>query len=174
MLAIAAGCSFSPQAAGVDAHAGADAHVTADGANAMPPDAPHTCSAAYDIVGPDGSYRFTAGSGTWQQAEADCASDGNHLVKVDSADEDAFLFANIVGSGGGFYWIGLYDPTSTDTYQWADGTALGGYQNFGSGSASPDKDCVDESFSNGKWAAWYCDPASQQFSLQVGVCECDP
>src|SRR5437764_14300150 len=108
VLAIAAGCSFSPTLVDADAHQ-ADAHgaVPPDGgAPDAPPDAPKVCPPTYTVKSPTASYRFTVNL-TWPAAEADCMGDGNHLVHVDDAAEDAFLLANLTGAN--FFWIGLYD-----------------------------------------------------------------
>lgn len=134
---------------------------------------PFQCGAAYDFQDPVSGvhYRLTEAK-TWPDAEADCESDGGRLAKIETADEDSFLTDNTPTQG--FFWIGLYDKTATDTYVWSDDSSLGSYSNFTDGDApvSSIHDCVDKSGQDGTWDAWYCDPAATGNVLQKGICEC--
>ena len=170
IVALAVGCSFSPTPPSMTTPGDAAHHP--DAAPDAPPDA-KVCPGTYALGSATATYRFTVNL-TWDAAEAECASDGNHLVDVGDGSEDAFLTALLPGSG--FFWIGLHDAQMTDTYVWTDGAALG-YTNF-SGSGIPKsttKDCVDKAFGgSGQWTDWYCDPQPQGQPLEVGLCECDP
>ena len=71
----------------------------------------------------------------WANAEAYCVSQGSHLATIsDSADRDAakaLCQANDDNSGRGC-WIGLMEDAS-NTWSWADGSALG----YGFNGANP-------------------------------------
>lgn len=168
----AAACSFEPQletkpASNPDAAGAPDAAVT------LPPDmAPPAagCPIAYAAAFGTHRYRLTDKDYSWPAARDQCQSDGGHLVKIETREEDNFLTGAVDGGDHPFIWVGLADPTSTDTYQWTDGSALGTFDHFTFGVIPTSSDnCIDKSASDfdGRWFAFDCN------RQQRGVCECD-
>src|SRR5262245_64505318 len=107
VLVAAAGCHYSePMGGDDDVHP--DARIDAK-----------TCPSSYSIAGQTARYRFTTANGDYTAAAADCASDGGHLAKIDDTVEDAFIDTAFIAAAippGSFVWIGLSDPTMTDSY----------------------------------------------------------
>lgn len=91
------------------------------------------------------------------------------MVKVESSAENEFVRATLAPSGGGgsYFWIGL--TWSSSGWRWADGSALGAYENFAggppNGGANP---CVDVSYTSGVWSAYQCTSPPHD-----SLCECD-
>jgi hypothetical protein len=151
------GCGFSSQV-GTDA----PPSLTVDAA----PDTsvPHVCGPDYDDEIFDGhSYRLVAMGLTWAAAQANCAVDGGHLLKIESAAENQRAEELLVGL---FHvWIGLRDVQANDTYRWVDDTPLQGFANWGNANGS--LDCVGLYAENGQWNTRDCS------SNEWVVCECD-
>lgn len=76
-------------------------------------------------------YELIAGSPSWDDARASANSlsylgSAGHLANITSAAENAFITANFsTGENNQLAWIGGYDPTSTQTWIWADGPEAG-------------------------------------------------
>jgi hypothetical protein len=71
-----------------------------------------------------GYYLLT--ESTWQAAEAEAGTLGGHLVTINDAAEQAWVFSTF-GSYGGNHrslWIGLSDAASEGTFVWASGEAV--------------------------------------------------
>ena len=93
------------------------------------PEAPLQCPAAWH--GFQGScYALFTNAKKWEEAKSHCASHGANLVKIESAAENDFIREKYL-SNKVVYWIGLTDMETEDTWQWADGSALSGYENWG-------------------------------------------
>ena len=60
----------------------------------------------------------------WIEAEEYCEMLGGYLVTVSDSEENAFIQSFIQSGEKNDYWIGLYDPEKTYTYQWITGEAL--------------------------------------------------
>src|SRR5262245_33576442 len=132
MAMAAGGCSFSgPEHGAPGATDTPDAAITPD----APADAPPalTCPEAYNSKHGGHSYRLTGPSLTWTEARDDCATDGGHLVKIESQAEDDYLTTHIDGLVYPYVWIGLRDRSLSDTYVWADDSALTGFERWFSG-----------------------------------------
>lgn len=169
-LGLIAGCSFqiTPGVPG-DGIATIDAPMSTtdapDAAIDAPP--PPACPLDYAAKHNGHSYRRTTDATGRSAARTDCGAMG-HLVKIETAAEDAFSQTLATGgAGGAFMWIGLI--VVGGQYQWDDGTPLGTYENFmGPGIPSPNgNSCVDKSLTNGEWESFGCTIA------HYGVCECD-
>jgi hypothetical protein len=182
LLPLVAGCSFEhgaltgnggPREAGVtidspkqttDAKAG-DARP-ADATMMGMPDANSTCLAtATQTIG--GHHYFATAYGTWQASQNACASFGGHLVKIETMSENQSVTSAFgPGTSNGYFWIGLYDPSNTDVYVWADMTPLSPAYNGFPGNTVPasSSNCVD---SNGTWDVFGCTAS------HIGVCECE-
>jgi hypothetical protein len=168
----AAACSFSP--ASTAGPPGTDGGPSTDG---RATDASLTSADAAVDAAPrcDPSYTLTFGTSHYlvlaavdqPTAASMCTASRGHLVKIEAADEDAFLAAALPPAS--FAWTGLSDETFADgAYHWADGTALGAYAPFPGGTTplSATKNCVDVG-TDGTWHAFYCD------FPQTAICECD-
>lgn len=66
----------------------------------------------------DSAYVIVEGP-TWEEAEANANALGGHLVTINDAEENIFLW-NRFGSG----WIGLSDSETEGIFKWADGEEL--------------------------------------------------
>lgn len=104
---------------------------------------------------------------TWAEAEADCVTQGGHLISVhDQATQD-FLTANAFGIAGGDWWIGLNDRSSEGLFVWSDASPLD-FESWAGGEPnnSGEEDCVHfPIWAGGNWNDLPCD--SQSFY----VCE---
>lgn len=161
VLGIVAGCAFTsnqpvdpPDTASVDA-------------SAIAIDAPVVCGAAYTETYNGHSYRITDNL-TWPAAEASCASDGGHLIKIETEAEDDELARRIVFDPP-TVWIGLHDPGQDGTYVWCDGKPPA-YQNYeGQPPDAGRPDCIEKN-TNDSDGRWY----TRECTLQRrAICECD-
>ncbi|MBE7461967.1 MAG: tandem-95 repeat protein [Planctomycetes bacterium] len=67
-------------------------------------------------------YRYIKEGVSWTSARSQCASQGGHLVTLGDAAENEFVW-RLNGRANG--WIGLNDPTATETNVWDNGEAVG-------------------------------------------------
>lgn len=73
----------------------------------------------------------------WGAAEGVCMLEEMHLAQIDSADENAAVFAQVTVLGP-WIWLGAQDADASQSLKWPDGTLLtqngvpvkGVYQNF--------------------------------------------
>jgi len=99
----------------------------------------------------DGSYLFCNECVSWCIAEDFCRAQGGHLVVIDDADEDAFVYETLLTIYEYKWWVGLYAPTDEGEFAWIDGTTLD-YTNWKSGepnAENPYEQCVH---------TWYSGP----------------
>lgn len=158
------------------------AELTGDGgtkpADARGPDARSGDALVDTVSNPcPGSYTLTFGThryrvttvGTRASVAADCTNEGQHLIKLESAQENEFARSTLApaGAGGSYFWIGL--TWNGADWVWDDGSVLGTYENFSgavpTGSSNP---CVDVSYSSGTWAEYQCMSPPHD-----SLCECD-
>ncbi len=117
---------------------------------------------------------------SWQDAEMECEARGMHLVRVDDAEENAFIrrAATNVGFNGSI-WLGGSDLATEGTWVWTDGTQFwmgkangvrvgGNYANWN--VAQPDaltstEDCTEMAQGAATWHDVAC------ALLQAFVCE---
>ena len=105
-------------------------------------------------------YSLFTSRENWTEAKSHCESYGAYLVKIECAAENDFITAKYL-SDGDAYWIGLTDMGTEGTWEWADGSALSGYENWGGGQPNDhahNQDCgaiLKRSFNsghyNGQW-----------------------
>ncbi|MDC0722857.1 CotH kinase family protein [Nannocystis bainbridge] len=111
-----------------------------------------------DLPGP-GTAQLCFVALPFAQAEADCVTQGGHLLSIpDQATQDwaaaeAFMVAN------SDWWIGLNDIASEDDFVWTDGTALGFTAwNEGEPNNAGEEDCANlPAWSAGLWNDLPCD-----------------
>jgi len=82
-------------------------------------------------------YGEVVGS-SWAITESEAVSLGGHLVTINDAAENAFIFSI---SGGG-PWIGYNDKNNEGIFEWVSGEVTSGYDNFATGEPSGDSDVV--------------------------------
>ena len=127
-------------------------------------------------------YLFCASEVAWSEASDGCASVGMHLVRVDSAEENQWLFDSIYDTGASArgIWIGASDQIVEGEWRWTDGTLFwlgdsngspqGGlfnawYASHPSRSANADCAAIDSNNGSTSWYATGCG------MLAVFVCE---
>lgn len=119
------------------------------------------------------SYMSCLAAATFDAAETACQANGMHLVKIDSAEENAVVLSV---ARDDYVWIGGSNRSDVNVYTWLDGTAFfssdsavpGTYQNFGNAEPAPDDKlrCVQlRQTGNGTWSNWQCS------GMQSFVCE---
>ena len=104
----------------------------------------------------------------WNDAEADCVSEGGHLVSIESLNENNVVY-NLRGTGTSFgddIWIGLNDKAVENSFVWSDGT-VSSYRYWSDNKPDGDSDCT-KMISSGKWDDYYC---SVFFFRHRYVCE---
>ena len=116
-------------------------------------------------------YLITATPRTWANARAHCQAAGADLLVLDSAAEQAWLWANAPGVAGHDWWLGLTDLAVEGTFEWVDGS-VPGYTAFAGGEPNDwggNEDCT-ELWSNGTWNDLNCE------STLRAICEdaCTP
>jgi lectin-like protein len=170
-IAAASGCTFDPQLHSNPGGGAPDASAaTPDAFVAALDVAPAGCPVAYAASFGTHKYRLTDKDYGWADAQAQCQTDGGHLIKIETREEDDFLVNAINAADHAFVWIGLSDPASNDTYRWTDGSQLGTFQHFSFGIIPSSSDnCIDKSTTDidGRWFTFDCT------HQQRGVCECD-
>ncbi|MFO0591049.1 MAG: CotH kinase family protein [Polyangiaceae bacterium] len=71
-----------------------------------------------------GTLAFCFHATDYNSAEADCVSQGGHLLSIhDQATQDA-AWAGASSTAGGQWWIGVNDQSAEGVYVWTDGTPL--------------------------------------------------
>jgi hypothetical protein len=119
------------------------------------------------------AYMSCLAAADFDDAEAACQANGMHLVKIDSADENATVLSLAPDD---YVWIGGSSRDDPSVYAWLDGTpfyasgaAVGAtYQNFGASEPSKDSElrCVQlREQGAGTWSMWRCS------GMQSFVCE---
>lgn len=162
VIALLAGCSYNPQGGEVPGVDGNGAGMEAVDA----PIIPAVCPMRYDEKFEGHSY-FLTGFGNNAEAMADCATDGGHLIKIDSMAEALEAADRIDLLGTPPVWIGLHDVGTG--YKWHDNMAPQFEYWQGTPPGSGDPDCVLQSTldGDGRWSASDCT------QNRLGVCECD-
>jgi hypothetical protein len=95
----------------------------------------------------------------WNEAEADCITQGGHLISVhDQATQD-FLAGNAFAIAGGDWWMGLNDQSSEGLYVWSDGSPFD-FASWAGGEPnnSGNEDCAHfPIWAGGNWNDLPCD-----------------
>jgi hypothetical protein len=131
---------------------------------------PGTCEGSFV----DGtSYMSCLAARDFDAAEAACQANGMHLVKIDSAQENATVLSLALDD---YVWIGGSNRDDASVYTWLDGTTFyesdapvaGVYQNFNTSEPSSDAElrCLQlREQGDGVWSMWRCS------GMQSFVCE---
>jgi hypothetical protein len=99
----------------------------------------------------DAAFCFT--THTWVEAEADCVTQGGHLVSIHSESIQAFLTQTAFAVADGDWWIGLNDISSEGLFVWSDATPVDYTQwNGGEPNNAGEEDCVHlPNWAGGNW-----------------------
>jgi hypothetical protein len=68
------------------------------------------------------TYLFCAQVESWVNAAAVCALYGQHLVTIDSEEEDVFLGVTVAGMADIGWWMGFNERVTENAWVWADGS----------------------------------------------------
>jgi|WetSurMetagenome_2_1015567.scaffolds.fasta_scaffold259032_2 hypothetical protein len=124
-------------------------------------------------------YALTTGSGDWASAEAEAVAAGGHLVTINDAAENAFVWTTLM-NGQGTAWLGLYQPAGSiepaDGWIWISGDPSV-YRNWNGGepnnssSFGESEDFAEIGYTayNGTWNDW--GSLRPDFSAIPGVIE---
>jgi hypothetical protein len=100
----------------------------------------------YSIVEADGSA-----VNYWLDAELKAIGAGGHLVTINDAAEQAWIYDTLVNGSNRNYWIGLNDMVTEDTLAWSNNEAPS-YRNWRPGwDNAPSKDYAYIRQSDGLW-----------------------
>ncbi|XP_022108306.1 macrophage mannose receptor 1-like [Acanthaster planci] len=115
---------------------------------------------------------------TWMDARSECNNDGATLASIKSLNDQVYLnvFLNTASASEGV-WIGLRASNDSGDYEWIDGNALGGFENWGTdqpnSSVSPGNRCVQilpDDKTPGLWKTVNCNEANTIYYF----CQKDP
>ncbi len=119
-------------------------------------------------------YLFCAGGESFDTANSNCTSWGYHLVYVNSAAEQSFVWGQARARGVVDWWIGMTDTATEGRYLWLDGAvvwesgAAVSFHSFRDGDPGThgDEDCIEmDGPTEGMWADGACT------QVQPYVCE---
>ena len=101
-------------------------------------------------------YQFCATERSWSNALGACAAADYHLATIDDALENNWLAARAVGAPQPYWWTGLHDPRSNNTWVWEDGTPVA-YTNWHSSQPNGSSDdCAYLYNADAAWWDWTC------------------
>lgn len=89
----------------------------------------------------NGNLYYLLSLNTWTGADADAVLLGGHLVTINDAAENAFVFRTFNSGFDRNRWIGLTDQASEDVFSWISGEPVG-YLNWNTGEPN---DCCSPS-----------------------------
>jgi hypothetical protein len=92
----------------------------------------------------------------WTSAADTCDAVGYHLATIGDAPENAWLRGQATGGPQEFWWIGLFDPASDNTWVWEDGAPVSFINWGGDQPNGRDDDCAYLSNDDGEWYDWSC------------------
>lgn len=135
--------------------------------DAAPPDAePSSCPAVFTEAYGGHGYFLSSNPRMYDEAVADCATAGGHLVVIEDVGENDFLRGLISADA----WIGYDDQIVETRFDTVTGAELA-YTNWDANQ--PDdygdgEDCTGMRVGEGSWNDFPCS------DLHLYVCECDP
>lgn len=129
------------------------------------------------ITNPANGHRyFMLQPASWQAAEATAVRLNGHLVTINNAAENTWVFNNLaVPTGGRPLWLGLTDRTTENVFQWVSGEGAT-YRNFAAGE--PNNSSNEDFVQMRAGAATWNDTIQLSGELVYGViesaaCPCD-
>jgi hypothetical protein len=141
-------------------------------ANATPQDDAPRADAFATVCGPGYAafpgvtslYRIGPAT-AWLKAEADCESDGGHLIVIDDSAENAWAATN---APTGVAWIGSSDHVTEGTFRWVTGAPMmfTSWDPAEPNNSINSEDCA-QTFSNHLWNDARCQDVLSY------ICECD-
>ena len=120
------------------------------------------------------SYRLSTLVGTWHEAEAEAVADGGHLVTVNDAAENDWLWATYCTGTYPWLWLGFTDVAVEGDWQWVNGEAVT-YTKWNNGEPNDFPPGEDYALiyatpgSNGKWVD--ADPSGSGGGPARGIIE---
>uniref|UniRef100_A0A3Q2P3G7 C-type lectin domain-containing protein n=1 Tax=Fundulus heteroclitus TaxID=8078 RepID=A0A3Q2P3G7_FUNHE len=102
------------------------------------------CGAGWELHGGN-CYNFNTMKSSWNESRDSCKYLGGDLVKIDSREEQMFLFgrlSNFTVNEQDKFWIGLTDSEEEDRWLWADGSPLNSSLTFWADN-QPDNKSLD-------------------------------
>jgi len=126
-----------------------------------------TCEVGWSLSGTK-CFKVEAGPSNWLASLTSCIGLGGTLAKIEEQEQQDVVYGL---AGTDQVWIGLTDFLTEGTFAWADGTVLGGYNNWLAGNnpqpdnAGGNQHCAAMRPSDGTWNDIICN-REQKF-----VCE---
>ena len=118
---------------------------------------------------PTGStYLLLDGEADWSAAVARCVAEGGALATIDSAEENAYVYAWLTSQGGQTAYFG-YHRADNGAWAWAGAPSSTGYENWASGEPNDERGL--ESYAQFYWK--YTDGTWNDGDFQRGTVE-DP
>ncbi|XP_053381070.1 macrophage mannose receptor 1-like [Mercenaria mercenaria] len=122
-------------------------------------------------------YKYDSDRKNWVDAEADCVTNGGHLVDINSEAEKTFL-VNVMENTTEYSprpaWIGLNDRTEANTHVWVSSNKVPTYTNWGvdePNDVSDTQPCV-QMYSSGLWNDMRCSYSRNYFCKRPANEEC--
>ncbi|XP_055020087.1 C-type lectin domain family 4 member M-like isoform X2 [Boleophthalmus pectinirostris] len=84
------------------------------------------CDLGWELNGPN-CYYFSTLKLSWSQSRWQCQKASGDLVKIESREEQRFLFGKVrhlMSEDEEKFWIGLTDSETEGEWKWVDGSAL--------------------------------------------------
>jgi hypothetical protein len=149
--------------AGASSAAGSGALAGMGGSGDGPGDPDELCPDGVLSADATRCYVVSTEGAVWADARDECVALQATLVKVETADEDAFI-GTLLGVN---LWLGASDTATENVFVWTDGTPI----EFGNwGADQPDRfpgpDCVEKRITAGR--QWFDQPCD---NVRAFVCE---
>jgi hypothetical protein len=101
----------------------------------------------------DSLYAFCQEEEAWEMANETCLAAGMELVKIERAEEQAWLVEWLEFGDSNSWYIGLNDRTEEGVWRWTDGTELG-WDSWNAGEPNDygdGEDCVELRWDRDNW-----------------------
>ena len=69
-------------------------------------------------------YKFALEKKTWNEARADCQTDGGELTSIASSEEQKFIAIQTRTLSSFRFWIGLSDRFQEGAFEWSDNSTV--------------------------------------------------